>query len=344
MPIQRIKHNFKDYNYVAEFDLQTQEFDFRISYPDSKERPPFLFKYYGLNDNNINAVTSNYLFSAHPDQLNDKYDCSGDLIDYSNLRKEFFIQTLVTVAKKYTTKELNEIWGSEYKWVLLKNISEFERTRLFMKFGIISFSSKENDTLLWSYYAQNSGFALKLNTDLLPKTFIGPFFINYSAELSKIVYTEDNPPMCIHYQTNVKENVWKHEDEWRYITYNPYGHYHPDFGKSDINSRKSFYNKNSIAEIILGYNFFNIKEITRLKDFDLITLKPSNGKGINRKKLKRRLLSYIVNNKIPCSQIIRKTQEYELFNMPITIEKISCNKFKIISNLQPPELIIMPNT
>jgi hypothetical protein len=334
MPLQRLEHTFNDYNYFTEFDLETGEFDFRIDYPTPKETPEFLIKYYCLNHNNINAVTSNYLFSSHPDQLNDKYDCSGDLIDFSGLQKEFIMQKLVVEVKKYAVQEFNEIWDSEYRWILLKNIAEFERTRLFMKFGIISFSTKENDILLWSYYSQNSGFAIKLKTELLPQGFIGPFYINYSPDLAKIEYTNTNPPLCIHYQTNIKQDIWQHENEWRFITFNPEGHYHPDFGKKDIDSRKSYYNKDSISEIILGYNFFTFQEINRQSEFDLITLRPSKGIGLNAKKLRRKLLSYIVENHISCSRMIRKTQEYDLFNEPVTIEQISCNKFKIISNLQ----------
>ena len=334
MPLQRLEQTINEYNYIAEFDIQTEEFDFRINYPTPKETPESLIKFYALNSNNIDAINSSYLFSSHPDQLNDKYDCSSDLLDYSGLRKESIQQRLVNELKKYTTQEFNELWESELNWVLIRDFSGSERIRLFMKFGIISFSTKENDILLWSYYAQNSGFAVKFRTESLPNTFIGPFYINYSPELIKIESTETNPPLCIHYLTNAKLNIWQHEDEWRYVTFNPNGRFHPEFGKSDINSRKFYYNRDSISEIILGYNFFNIKEINRLNEFDLISLKPNRGKGMNAKKLRRKLLSFIVKNQILCSRIIRKTQGYELFNEPITIEQISCNKFKLISNLQ----------
>lgn len=334
MPLQRLEQTINGYKYIAEFDLQSEEFDFRINYPTTKDIPESLIKFYALNNNNIAAIISGYLFSSHPDQLNDKYDCSSDLLDYSSLRKESMLQRLVNELKKYTPQEFNELWESDYKWVLIRDFSGSERIRLFMKFGIISFSTKENDILLWSYYAQNSGFAVKFRTELLPKSFIGPFFINYSPALTKIECIENNPPLCIHYLTNAKLNIWQHEDEWRYVTFNPNGHFHPDFDKSDINSRKNYYNRDSISEIILGYNFFNIKEISRQKKFDLISLKPNRGKGMNAKKLRRKLLSFIVKNQIPCSRIIRKTEEYELFNEPVTIEQISSNKFKIISNLQ----------
>lgn len=334
MPLQRLEQTINGFQYIAEFDRQTEAFDFRINYPVPKDIPESLIKYYALNNNNIEAVTSSYLFASHPDQLNDKYDCSSDLLEYSALRKDTLIQRLVTEIKRFTLQEFNELWESEFKWVIIRAFSDSERIRLFMKFGIISFSTKENDILLWSYYAQNNGFAIKFNTESLPKEFIGPFYINYCPELIKIDSTESNAPLCVHYLTNAKLNIWEHEDEWRYVTFNSIGHFHPEYGKSDINSRKFHYHKNSISEIILGYNFFNIKEINRLQNFDLISLKPNKGKGMNAKKVRRRLLSLIVKNQIPCSRIIRKTQDYELYNEPIVIEQISCNKFRIISNLQ----------
>lgn len=333
MPEQRLEHQFNDFTYITQFDTSSNEFDFRITYPRPKEKPQFLYKYYSINEKNVDAVISNYLFSSHPEQLNDKYDCSGDLINYSELQKETVMTKLTVEIKKYTVQNFNELWESEYKWVLLKDYAEIERARLFMKFGIISLSERENDTLLWSYYSQNSGFVVKFKTELLPTNFIGPFHINYSPELTKIEYCENNPPLCIHYQTNVKQDIWQHEDEWRFVTFNPIGQYHPYFAKKDVNSRKSSYNRNAVSEIILGYNFFNINEINRLNEFDLITLKPNKGIGINLKKQRRKLLSFIVNNNITCSRIIRNREEYKLFNEPVGIEKISCNKFKFISQL-----------
>lgn len=333
MPRQRLEHQFNEFTYITEFDTESNDFDFRIIYPTPKEKPPFLFKYYSINQNSIDAVISNYLFSSHPDQLNDKYDCSGDLINYSEIQKNTVIQRLTEEYKKYTVQNFNEIWESENKWLLLKEYAETERARLFMKFGIISLSQKENDTLLWSYYSQNCGFAVKINTELLPEDFIGPFHVNYSPELTKIEYCENNPPLCIHYQTNVKQDIWQHEDEWRFVTYNPLGQYHPYFARKDVNSRKSFYNKDAVTEIILGYNFFNINEINRSNGFDIISLKPSKGKGINLKKQRRKLLSFIVDNKINCSRIIRSREEYKLFNEPVSIEKLSCNRYKFIPQI-----------
>lgn len=329
MALKKITHKYNNYGYQVEFDIQTEQFHFTIEYPDEKSNPQFLFKYYSLETRNVDALVTNYLFASHPDQINDKYDCSSDLIDYSAIPKDRAYSSLVLNYNVFSKEDFNSIWESEERWKILRAYGDFERARLFMKFGIISLSAKDNNTLLWSYYAQNSGFAIKLKTSLLPDKLIGPFYTNYTPNLTKIVNQEDNPPICLFYQINIKDEKWVHEEEWRYLTFMPDGKYHPDFNKANVNSRKFYYNKDAIEGIILGYNFFNIHEISRQENCDIVKLKPVNGRGKNERKLKRKLLTYIIKHNISVFQIVRKTEEFELFCQPCVIDQISCNIFRI---------------
>ena len=61
--------------------------------------PESLYKYYSVSNLafkfSVDAFLRHYLFASHPLNLNDKYDCSEDLIDYSKLNSNFFVQKMV---------------------------------------------------------------------------------------------------------------------------------------------------------------------------------------------------------------------------------------------------------
>jgi hypothetical protein len=267
--------------------------------------------------------------------LNDKYDCAGDLIDYSNLSLETFIQHLSKELGLFSPDKIIDLYNSDNRWVLDRSTADLYNIRLFMRFGLISLTEEPLNPLMWAHYAQNSGFVLKIKSSLMPKTFFGPFPINYSETLNKIDFSKYNPALCILYLSNLKQKVWEYENEWRYLTYNNLGNYHPFYSGLDLASRKFFYKPEAVEEIILGYDFFNPKEIDfekRTQDYDIINV--SKRKTIQNRKLKRKLVNFIVKNELPCYQVIRARYAYQLDIKEIKIEKISANKFKVFNSFK----------
>jgi hypothetical protein len=322
-------------NYSTKVDLENQTFKFTVDNSLKTEKPVSLYKYYPLNNYSIDAVINHYLFSPHPYYLNDKYDCSGELIDYSNLTLEYFINRLVKELGLFSDQRVRELYETAKKWVLERVSVDVNSIILFMKFGIISLTEDSKNILMWSYYNQNNGFTIKLNTSLLPRDFLGPFPINYCEKLEKIDFAKYDSSLCVLYQSNAKKNLWDLENEWRYLTYNKDGKYHPIYSAADIKTRKFFYNSAAIEEIILGYDFFNPKEIKyglRTPEYDIISLSGKKSKGL--KKLKRKLLAFIVTNSIPCKQIIKHRYEFLLDAVEVKIGQLSANKFKIYNSFK----------
>ena len=173
-----------------------------------------------------------------------------------------------------------------------------------MKFGVISLTRNEKDLLMWAYYSQNKGFAIKLNINKLNNNWFGPFPINYVSKLSKIEFNEYSPAMNLFYQTNVKEIIWKKEDEWRYLTYNPYGNYLPYFNKKNYKTRFEYYNQNAVEQIILGYDFFEPNTIKKAGNYDIMRLRPKSQEY----KIKRLLLNYIITQNLKVGQILRNNE------------------------------------
>ena len=308
-------------------DLPNDTVRFFIDPP--KRKPKFLYKFYPLDNYSVDAFTSNYLFSSHPFLLNDKYDCYEGLIDYSNVDLKFYLNNLITKTR-FSNAKIIQLYNSDQKIVLERAYSELSQVRLFTKFGLISLTETYLNPRMWAYYSQNKGFTIKINTDLLPDSFYGPFPINYSKKFEKIDFVKYCMSLCILYQTNIKDSIWKSEKEWRYLTYNRDGNYHPFYFKNDLESRYSNYKPNAIREIILGYSFIDPVEIDqdkRTQEYDIINLDLQTDKSVM--DLKSRILRYITENNIKCSQIIKYRSKFKLGKKEIKIIKIEPKIFKI---------------
>lgn len=311
-----------------------------INNPLKRIKPQILYKYYRVNNcaykHSVDAFLNHYMFSSHPLNLNDKYDCCADLIDYTNLDVRAYVQKLSLELEILPKEKVQSIYCSEDRIALSNILSELYQSILYLKFGVISLCEVPDHTLMWSYYAENSGFALKFNTDLLfqrelnnsetlSKQVFGPFPINYSDNFEKIDNSNYDNLICSLYQSNVKSKKWEPEKEWRFLTYNPTGHYHPyyDCSSSSIETRKLTYDPRSLEEVVIGYDFFNISEIDfneKTPEYDIINI--TDNWKIN-------FLNYTIDNSIKCSQVVKSRNSYTLKCFDISIEKISNNRFKV---------------
>jgi hypothetical protein len=117
------------------------------------------------------------------------------------------------------------------------------------KVGITCFSKNGMEPLMWSHYTNSyRGFCIKLKPE-----FINP--VNKELiKLKQVIYS--NNPNTIstqskiskYYQLIVKLENWRYEEEWRLLYKNP---------TSVLN--KFQYNDNSIEEISIGYQFFDVR-------------------------------------------------------------------------------------
>ena len=322
---------FNDVLYTTKIDEKNQVIVYQINNPRKEKLPEYLYKYYALNNYSVEALIKNYFFSSHPYLLNDKYDCSGDIIDYSDLNLETYIHHLVNDYGYYSEKELKRIFNSDEKFRLDIEMSNLHQLKLYRQFGVLSMTETPNNPLMWTHYAQNTGFLIKFKTSSLPKGFFGPFPINYAPKFERISFKKYEFSLCILFQTNIKHIDWLYENEWRYLIFNEHGNYHPFYSKQDINSRKFQYNPNSIQEIILGYGFFSGEDIDfnkRTPKYDIIDFTCKKSKNV---KNKIRVLNFIVNYNIPCFQIIRYRFKYEIEPKEIRIKKLSRRKFKVFN-------------
>jgi hypothetical protein len=164
-----------------------------------------------------------------------------------------------------------------------------------------------------------------MNLEALPDSYIGPFPINYTDKFEAIDYSKMKLSSFL-YQSNVKAKCWKDEHEWRLIFYANKALKVPCFDMPGSRNRVFYYDSKVVEKIILGFSFFDQCEFDTMRstrDTFYVKLK-------NDRKLKQRLLKYILSRKIPVSIINSKNgTTSELVDRPVEIEKESNRKYKI---------------
>lgn len=152
------------------------------------EIPDSLFKYYSINEYNLDAIKNGYFFLSNPKEFNDPFDCSRNFIIEN--RKDFIDGDYIP--------SLNNV----------KNC------------GISCFTENGLNPLMWGHYTKSyQGFTIKLKSkfEILNRKDIN------NAKIIKVIYSNNpNPiekshPLSSDYQFIVKLKDWEYENEYRLI-------------------------------------------------------------------------------------------------------------------------------
>lgn len=317
------------------------------------EKPEYVFKFYALNENSVNALTDSYFYASHPYDLNDYLDSSPFLfwtskpLDYDYYESFFgFIypdnkEDLIKFYEEDITNEsLCKGYISKY-WEVLSN-----------KFGVVSITAKENNPLMWPHYTQEKGYQLKFKTEKIEKSiketieneegnnqYLGFIPTNYTKDLVPIDISQfPNMSIPLYYITNIKSDNWSYESEWRFIVSKE--NMGIPFSKTGLSGREdyfvkkenrfAYYGKDLVEEITLGMSFFNTKEYD-IKNIDgkniEIKLKENNDNW--NFKSQKDLLNYIFENlkdKLYYSGIKYEVNENNEYYLIRTKEKLEIEK------------------
>lgn len=218
---------------IYDWDYVYDNEQFQV-FPKEKIKVPDLFyKLYGLSNNSVSALTTGYIYAPHPDQLNDIFDCNVDLIQFDD---EDVIKTFLSAAME--DKDIERFLATD-----LKNTQTFVqrnfREILYRKWGVLSLTSDLSSVLMWSYYGDHKGFCVEFDIDEFEFKYFGPFPINYQDEIDAISIKQVGIQLATIVQCNIKDSIWRHENEWRLMVQPPDGkefespfnarvdHYHP---------------------------------------------------------------------------------------------------------------------
>lgn len=290
-----------------------------IEYPETTEPPKELIKFYSVTQNSVNAFTKGYLWAANPLTFNDPFDCPIQLwnIDSFTLKK---LQPILDPRIHFMLKEHD----------VLCNRSIFSRFRL-ATLGIIclhEFSLKNQD-VLWGYYTNQEGFAIKFHSHQLIKSWGVPFKVDYLKKskldhfnLNILESPPDVFPLFLRWSTQ-KKRVWKNENEWRFIFSNLEADTLTIDAPKEERSKK--YNSSDIEEVILGLKFFhqtNMVEVSKHDSYYII-------QG-EQHKIQNELLEFLsFPSEIPVKHMYMKVDELIITPRPCKIFNQNNGRFNI---------------
>lgn len=321
--------NFNDWKYIND------KHGARIVPNKEISSPKSFVKYYGLNENSIDALNNKYLFFSHPLILNDPFDSCRQLVSLNKFSERQFVklhernQNFVTPNQTFSLEKIKfqtAKWYREDKTDLADSFLTLFWNLIFKDWGILSLAGIDNDMLMWSYYNNHQGFVLEFDNELYNnKNVIGAFPINYTENYETIFPRSIKLDLeHILYATNVKSLQWSHEKEWRFLV-NRENMSIPSYDDPilKVDKRKVNYGAEKVKSIILGYKFFmdNITKTHFGKGKRLYRFQPDkNEKDV----LRLKILNFILDNNIKVREI--EIAEDNSFTLNVMDIKLTCKQ------------------
>lgn len=190
--------------------------------------PNTLHKYRNWRDENHRKILSdNELFLSSADLFNDPFDSSLPFqYDKKQLTEVYILKKLIQLERRnYPNFDYKKCLGIAKEKILQndftsdeywKNRNEEFQKWMTDKFGICCFSSKNDDLLMWSHYADShKGLCVGFDSYQL--------FEATNGAIRKVQYSQNFPKVAMFHRgfewldplINTKSKHWKYEDEYR---------------------------------------------------------------------------------------------------------------------------------
>lgn len=210
-----------------------------------------------------NILLHNELYLASPREFNDPFDfrIPMNFIDQTPEERNIYINDLA-ISHFYKSEEKGLNFKKQIEILegritndksFQTNMEDYYFDLLNKHYGILSMSTKWNEILLWSHYAnQHKGFCVGFWEDKLREST--PFvsrtgLVDYPPEfpiIKPIVEkTEEQRRQRISRQTTTKSKDWEYEGEYRFVKC-----FYPEEPKTY--QRLMNFQDNCISEIIMG--------------------------------------------------------------------------------------------
>lgn len=200
---------YKNWEYKINFSKDVNKFE--INYPNKKLDPDTLSKYYSINECSIESIENNNFYVSQPEDFNDLFDTAYNILDFNQL----YLNCILSLSPKNQEENIRHHWET-HKEFFINSIKKDSYRALLARFGILCTTENKLNELMWGYYNNNEGFLLEFNYKEFPKNFHGPFPINYVKTIDKIK-TNNIDHLTFLLQSNIKKDIWKHENEYRFL-------------------------------------------------------------------------------------------------------------------------------
>ncbi len=204
-----------------------------------KSEPEILYKYRSFSGDNFkfthDIFVKNELYFPHPDQINDPFDCKippyiesltkEKLLRFFDAANPEYLKSKGYDLKKYREGIINTPLSE------IKEKLKQEELKSQQEVGVLSFSEKYSDILMWGHYTDShKGICIGFDYHKLSFTFrempIVPEHVKYpeNNEYPKWNPFDDNVMAQIDKVEGLIEKIyftksidWKYEQEWRVV-------------------------------------------------------------------------------------------------------------------------------
>jgi hypothetical protein len=215
---------------------------------EQQDFPEILYKYRSFQENvkegkryQKESFENSTLYFASQKDINDPFDLKIRKKLELLPEADIIMRHLFYRGRQERNKSFDSLWEiaelefnqnivndkDHYKKMSLVDLEEWGKA---FDRRILCLSERNNDTLMWSHYANsNQGFCLGYNR-LKLDVFLREKFGTHPFAFRKVKYFEEYPeikPLIGKNEDNLlnrlfsKSNIWKYEQEWRFIIYNP---------------------------------------------------------------------------------------------------------------------------
>jgi len=202
-----------------------------------KDAPKYLYKYFSLTDDKFcrveQAIIESKLYFAQPKKFNDPFDCNiPTSFKATQLKAEKYWKGVARRQGDSAGKQMNQMVREKIAFSRTNDGKKTLNNALkasINKNGVASFSTDNNNTLMWAYYASShTGVSLRFNTSLECLNKIHwqnfPIRVDYQDNFPEINYYEIRSPVsflarCL----GTKSIAWGHEKEWRLVSVGTHG-------------------------------------------------------------------------------------------------------------------------
>lgn len=193
------------------------------------EIPEVLYKYRDLSERNRDyvrqAIVENKVWFSSPVDFNDPFDCkvhthfTGSARTWKRNLREWQKKFRPELNRQQRQAEAARIVKAEKRHqdpTVLASATEVAQ-QVFNDWGIFCLSARNDDLLMWSYYA-NGHRGVCLGFAHRPARPFGPAFpVAYSPELPRVNYFAADHEELARANFLTKALPWRHESEWRVI-------------------------------------------------------------------------------------------------------------------------------
>ena len=126
--------------------------------------PERVYKYFTINDDLKNTLKEGYLWFSRPSDFNDPFDCATNLVDYSNAQS--YVKKLVESRFSHLPRKERRAKGQEITKDGAKITMAYEQVakKITQQMGICCLTTKNDDILMWSHYAnKHKGLCLSFD-------------------------------------------------------------------------------------------------------------------------------------------------------------------------------------